>query len=1147
MNPYDRRRWFGALPELPEDARQRDPDRIFSELKEAVSEHPGEAGNLSALLVFALTFSRLDSYSDFLSPEERLNNPTAILHRGHLRFYRAMAEHPDSPDSMLCTEAAADFREAAQHSDCAHEALAALARITAIEGGAVRGLASLRRLERFGSSGARRAAVGLRLYMADLPGTGLSASRHHLKKARRHLRQCSISKSDRILLAEINLRLRDSDASVFIWKSLEEEGCHEATYRLLRQKVIRMKDRLTVPGLLKELRAYKDLCPMDPRAYMLEGELVFDDDPEAGRMAWRGALVLDDRFAPAWGRLGDLYRDAWEQQGDEHGETWLEAASDSYMKAVSLAPLESRYRSVFGQIEREAGRAGRAVSTLTAALALVRDNPSTRRFLALSWTDLAYSPDLAPEARSAAAGRARSEWMRLLERGRRLLFDVIGLCRAVALEYAGTGGLSPGGLAMIDSMIPELERGMNAELAVELIPLAEDFLSAGLVDRVSRLLDCGEKFLESNHSIMALRAAVVPADRPDDAIRLYISAARSAGETSADFPEWMRRAASIASQSDRPDEAVQILRQALEMQPGNRSLLKDLAENLTGRGREDESRKAYRKALDLFPLDTDLLDDAIWHARENEDDDAVREYIDRALDVNPDNGGSWNQLGVHMMETGWNDEDGVIILSALNEAIQAYRKALDLDPGNSVYRGNLGDALRQSGDWPEATELLEEVVAEAAGAPGKERGFHSTDGFALNSLGRLEDERSYSAEGSATSAGDWENAGMHYRQAVERTGENPDYLRDYAWWLYRERRLEEAAGMYRRAAVQDPGDETLPYGESTCWRELGEEGKAMDTLDKALAIRTGAPEMMADKAELLGFLGDRQAADRLFLRVLEVSEGDIWLGERYASYLENTARMESLPVDLPVLDAEGRFIPGFDFVPVEGSESSVHYLQKALSAWEAVLPGQGDERRVSGRIGVILAALGRSAEAEEHLRASLTHSLRDAEAVNLLGRISLDSAVAAGGPGTAEGRTFLESAGHRLKAAVEYMPQNPLYHAHLAYFHVLESRWDLARRHFAEASGRDEAEFSYSAHTGIAALLAGEPDTAVGFLERIVSDGSRAEWLNALGLALLASGVSGAAVDAFRSACLADPESEIYPANLAMAHAGLNIPRGPLQ
>ena len=1143
MNLYDRTRWFGELPELPADSCRRDTDRILSELKKRWQDEPDRSGHLAALFAYALAFSRLDALSGFLTPDDWDHPASALLHRGHLKFYRAMAENPDSPESRLLSDAAADFREAAADSECAPEAYAALIRLTAVEAGSRRAMAQMRRLERFRFT--PKAAVGARLFLADLPGTSDRVRKRHLLRARRHLRSSGATGDALLLRASVEYRLDRPDRAVDIWRRLADAGSGEAWYRLLEYaategRLSESQDRRETGRLLARLRKYRDAFPMDPRSYMLEGELLLPEDAEAARMAWRGALVIDDRHAPAWARLGDLYRDAWERREDEYGGSWLEAAADSYLKAASLAPLEGRYRILVGLVEREAGRPARAVGSLTGALALEREDPETRRLLALAWTDLAYSAELTPESKSAAAGRARKEWMRLLERGQRRLFDVIGLCRAVALQSIAPGGLSADSAALLDTMASDIIREVTPELAEELLPLAEDYLAAGLHGRIPGLLNAAEKHLGERPRILALWAAVTPEDDAAEAIRLYMAAADASGPENPDFPEWIRRAASVSSAAGWHDGAVGILQTALENRPEDRMLLRELAGLLDRLNRPGDALELFRNAMRKDPMDGDLLDDAVWFARESGKEDEAGAFLREALEMNPDNGRAWNQLGVFLMETGWEDsEDGIPGMNpaALEEALAAYRQAVEADAGNNVYRGNLGDALRQAGKWTEAFGILEDIVS---GFP--ESGPEVRDAFVLNSLARLEDERSYAAEGSESSMEDWESAGGHYRMAAGADPENTDFLRDHAWWLYRERRLEEALTKYRQAARLDPTDETLPYGEFSCLKELGEETEAMKALDRALAIQPDNPEMGADKAELLGLLGETDRAAALFQRIVDLTDGAFRIRERLAVFLENAAHLHTGQPEYPHLSSDGILADKPSFVPDHRDDDAGRLLVRALEAWmETESAGSGD-RRIAGRIGGILALLGRRDEAEVRLLASLEHSAADAEALNLLGRLSMDR----GRMGGADA-AHLDSAEKYLVAAADRAPQRPEYLAHAAYLYTLKGVWTTALRYFTEALGRDGEETLWLANAGITALRAGEYELAARHLQKAVDGKDEPEWQNALGLALLYSGSSELAARAFRSACLLEPANSSYLANLEMAYRGAQYPDAPIQ
>ncbi|MCK5735945.1 MAG: tetratricopeptide repeat protein, partial [Spirochaetaceae bacterium] len=528
---------------------------------------------------------------------------------------------------------------------------------------------------------------------------------------------------------------------------------------------------------------------------------------------------------------------------------------------------------------------------------------------------------------------------------------------------------------------------------------------------------------------------------------------------------------------------------------------------------------------------SNLLEDAVWFFRALGYSSLAESTLLQSIDFNPEDGRLWNQLGVHLMETGWDENSNTTDPGAIDSAVHAYRRAVGLLPENPVILGNLGDALRQSGKLAEAADFLEKAVEGGSSS--------SEDAFALNSLARLEDERSYSVEGSESSAADWERSGDHYHQAAVNSLENADFHRDYAWWLYRERRLEESLASYRRAGNIDLSDESFPYGEYTCYMELGDERAASEALNRALVIKPDDPLMLADKADLLGITGKVEVAERIYHELLSEAGSPAWIWERLAEF-RGVRAVEAEPSNtVPMIFLDD--FEQFDFeMFVSGSHSSDRdrWRHLTLDAWGKALNIEPENHYYKIQFAAALMDTGQFEKAGEILK----RELGNANSLNRLGRLELYKARKLG-----DEKLLSVSKGH-LIAAVKAIPEVSSFHADLGCWYYLESRWKKALEEFRQAADREPECSEYAANAGICAYASGNFNEGVAYLKRALSmGGSIAEWLNVLGLSLLAVGSQHQALEAFRSACLADPFSDVFPANLAMAHNSLHIPAGPLQ
>ncbi|MDT8298293.1 MAG: hypothetical protein RQ801_08345, partial [Spirochaetaceae bacterium] len=669
-------------------------------------------------------------------------------------------------------------------------------------------------------------------------------------------------------------------------------------------------------------------------------------DPDTARMAWRSALVMDNRSVQAWLRLGDLYKEVWDRGEEAHRDTWLEAASDSYLKAVSLDPLDPGCRLRLGIVEREAGRPARAAVTLQGAMALVSDDSDIRRWLALSWTDMAYYDDLSSHARTAAAGRAREEWERLIDASGRNLFDVLGLLRSRVLESAGEADSAGEHRPQIDSLLTEIIAGSTEDMSEDLLELTEDFLRQGLYDQASRILDRIEGFIPDHPGYLTSRAVLELDENPEAAVSLFLRAAEVREPCEPAYVDCLLGAADALRRTDRSEEAKGILLKGLNICPANRNMVRALADLHTSEGDFEEALGVYENAASIESGSTGLLEDGIWFSRDIGFPSYGEKWLKGALSRNPDNSHLWNQLGVHYMEIGWDETSGSPEKEMLRKALDAYRRAVEIDPENAVFLGNLGDALRQAGKWIEADEVLGRAL---------QNNDMSDEGvFALNSMARLLDERSYASEGTDAAADDWVDCGDYYHKAALRGKGNTDYIRDYAWWLYRERRLEEAIEQYRRGAVIDPTDEAIHYGESMCWRELGEIKQALSAMGRALTLKPSDMHIMAEMADLLGEDGSPGDGEHIYAELLRSTGEETWVWERLASFRDRLAEEAEGPQIHSTLPMEGDVPLEFTFLVSRGrSRTSDHWRNLALKAWERASETDPDNKAYYARIGAV--------------------------------------------------------------------------------------------------------------------------------------------------------------------------------------------------
>jgi tetratricopeptide (TPR) repeat protein len=171
--------------------------------------------------------------------------------------------------------------------------------------------------------------------------------------------------------------------------------------------------------------------------------------------------------------------------------------------------------------------------------------------------------------------------------------------------------------------------------------------------------------------------------------------ANSNSLTAATNPEEaQRQAQSLVEQArelyknDEDERALEVLKQAIALDPNHAEAHLRLGMSLAALGQKDESEEQYKKAVDLFKKktqnDSKNSEDYFYLGEAynflNRDEDAVRAYR-QATQLKSDDEEAWYQLGSSLNK-----------LARYTEAIGAFQKALELQPDD--YRAT--DGLEQA-------------------------------------------------------------------------------------------------------------------------------------------------------------------------------------------------------------------------------------------------------------------------------------------------------------------------------------------------------------------------------------------------------------------------------------------------------------------
>ena len=202
-----------------------------------------------------------------------------------------------------------------------------------------------------------------------------------------------------------------------------------------------------------------------------------------------------------------------------------------------------------------------------------------------------------------------------------------------------------------------------------------------------------------------LGLALVHEQRPDEAMSEYLAALRLQPEA-----HDHSAVAELLIQKGRLDEALNQLREAMAMEPGNATAHLAAGQLLSGTGNTDNAIREYQTALRLDPNLAQahyLLGGEL--AERGRPDEAIAQFR-AALIAQPEYADAQNDLGMALDARGQSDE-----------AIAHLREAVRLSPDNPETHNNLGASLANAGRLDEAIAQFREALRLKPGHPGAQR------------------------------------------------------------------------------------------------------------------------------------------------------------------------------------------------------------------------------------------------------------------------------------------------------------------------------------------------------------------------------------------------------------------------------------------
>ncbi|MDE0284818.1 MAG: tetratricopeptide repeat protein [Gammaproteobacteria bacterium] len=323
-----------------------------------------------------------------------------------------------------------------------------------------------------------------------------------------------------------------------------------------------------------------------------------------------------------------------------------------------------------------------------------------------------------------------------------------------------------------------------------------------------------------------------------------LAAARSAVEKEPGATETQTTLGLALLKLERYEEAEQHLARALEINPRNANAMQNMADLLRRQERYEDALETFRKVLEINP------DSALAHAgmgyclfRLGRYEETVAS-IKQALAMQP--GLAESHFDLHLFlgwalnKTGRKEEAGRYLarihgqaaLSANDflvladsfrvqedheQAVEAYRRALELEPGHAAGHAGLGDALYRLQRYEEAVEIMQRALALQPDQPSA-AALHYLSGESLRALGRPE------------------QAPEHYEKALRADPQMDEAANRLAELLFAQERYREALDLYEPVAGRNPGDAGAHSNVGSALFMLGRTGEAVRKFERALSL-----------------------------------------------------------------------------------------------------------------------------------------------------------------------------------------------------------------------------------------------------------------------------------------------------------------------
>lgn len=311
----------------------------------------------------------------------------------------------------------------------------------------------------------------------------------------------------------------------------------------------------------------------------------------------------------------------------------------------------------------------------------------------------------------------------------------------------------------------------------------------------------------------------------------------------------------------------------------------------------------------------------------------AREFVHKWPDV----GLGWNVLGASLHALG-----------RRQEAVTAYRRALEIEPDNPEGHNNLGNVLRELDRQDEAAGHHARAIELKPGLLEA----HYNLGLALAALERHREAQSA------------------FERVVRKRPGMADAHNHLGNQLKAQGRLVEAARAYERAVAASPDHPAMRNNLALVQAALGMPDEAEQSYRLALRARPGAPDILSNLGTFLMGQGRPGEAESCYRAAMETHADTADLHNNLGVALQNQGRLK---------EAAKAFERATELAPESTSawhnlgnvEMDLGRLDRAEHCHRRVLELQPGSATAHRNLGVTLAVLGRRDEAEVSYRRAL--------------------------------------------------------------------------------------------------------------------------------------------------------------------------------